>query len=416
MTTFLLILFLIECISILYWGLKTKGRMYEYPFLAGCVFTFWVLPQLIGLSNNQSVSNTGLNKTIIMSCLCLFMCYFGYTLNKDPMSIYNWSFSTKRLFKISIIFLIIGASFFFLILRLPQEITKFSLWTGRPVLYNFFASFLEYSLILACLLYLKRKSKASLIVVLFCLPYYFYKIFIGGRRGETVQFALIFLLSYWFIKRKALSRALFLIFILCFTLFSFSIGDYRSVMFYRVSSYAELKYINYIYNFIKIFEQGGIEMYNAVITIEASDIAKKFDFGTFHWNTFVFNFFPGQLLGYDVKSLFTIPYENPAYYLYGYIPPKGSTMTGLSDAFLSFWYFGCIKFFLISFILAKVYKSAIKGNLFAQYLYIFLIGGALHAITHHTQSFFSGLINFAICVLPFLHYAKKGRIIKCGMQ
>ncbi|MCH7518014.1 MAG: hypothetical protein IH964_03195, partial [Candidatus Dadabacteria bacterium] len=113
------------------------GRIYEFPFLAGATFTAFVLPQLIGLTNNPDISHVGLNKTIIMSTLCAGMCYIGYVLNRKPLKKLNWSFTRTNLLVASIVFVLIGWFFFFLISRLPEELTEVGQWTGRPVLYLF---------------------------------------------------------------------------------------------------------------------------------------------------------------------------------------------------------------------------------------------------------------------------------------
>jgi len=52
MTSFLLITFGVVCAGLLGWGMREKGRIYEFPFLAGATFTGFVLPQLIGLRND----------------------------------------------------------------------------------------------------------------------------------------------------------------------------------------------------------------------------------------------------------------------------------------------------------------------------------------------------------------------------
>ena len=59
MTSFLLIIFAAVCAGLLAWGMREKGRIYEFPFLAGATFTGFVLPQLIGTKKTYELILTG---------------------------------------------------------------------------------------------------------------------------------------------------------------------------------------------------------------------------------------------------------------------------------------------------------------------------------------------------------------------
>jgi hypothetical protein len=95
---------------------------------------------------------------------------------------------------------------------------------------------------------------------------------------------------------------------------------------------------------------------------------------------------------------------------YSYIPIEGSTPTGLSDAFQSFWYFGCLKFFLIALVMQKLWLAARHGSLTAQLLYMLMPVQAMQAITHTTHSFVAPWIHMAIFLLPALLLAHRRRV------
>lgn len=401
-----IVFFTVECFLLLAWGLMQQRRMYEFPFLAAAVFTGFILPQLIGLFNDPFISFESLNKTIFMSGLCLGMSYVGYRKNTYPLKSFNWVYSEKRLLYVSIFFSIIGAYFFIAIRRLPEELTSVSNWSGPPVLYLFFANVIDYAFAISLLLFLKTRNKFALWIVIFDIMFYFDRIFIAARRGIILQIFLYVMLSIWFSRKAAVSRGIMVIGIICATLFIYSVGEYRGIGGSRLKEISQIEFLN---NLKEILKGGGVEMRNAVVTIESVDATKNFDFGIFHWNTFVFNYVPAQIVGSKIKESLMIPVRDPAYTLFLYTAPTGSTFTGMSDAFRSFWYFGALKFFLIGLILSKLYRSAIKGNIASQLFYMLTITPALQSITHHTQWFFSAWVHIGIFLIPALLFARRKR-------
>lgn len=403
MTYFLLLLFSLVCFWLLYWGTLKPGRIYEFPFLAGAVFTTFVLPQLIGLTNDPYILHAGLNKTIIMSTLSAGMCYIGYISNRKPMKKLNWSFTRTNLLVASIFFVVIGGFFFLLISRLSEELTEVSNWTGPPALYYFFATVLTYGFAIALLVFARFKTKIALGIVALSSVIYLDRILITGRRGDTLEFVLLFLLAFWFARRKVIPRALMLGLIFVGMLVINSIGEYRGItMGQQSSKWEEVVRIDFLDNFLRLLTDGGHELLNAVYEIEAADYKKDFDYGIFHWNTLVFNFVPAQILGSDFKSSLMVPIEDTAFATFGHVPNTGSTSTGITDSFKSFWYFGALKFFIIGFILSRLYRAAIQGHFTAQLLYMLIIAPALLSITHHTQWFISAWVHMGIFLFPVL--------------
>ncbi|MGB7293163.1 MAG: hypothetical protein WBD99_13400 [Thermodesulfobacteriota bacterium] len=407
-------LFILECVALLVWGLKRPGRVYEFPFLAAAVFTGWVLPQLVGLAKDPYLPPGGLEKTIFMSALCLGMCYLGYVWKREPTKMFNWSLSRTRLLILSAFFVLVGAYFFFLISRLPEELTSQSNWSGLPVLYLFFANILGYGFAIGLLLYMRCNSKIALGIALFASLFFVDRIFIGGRREVALEFSLAILLAFWFGQRKSLPRPIILAAIFFGALLFYSIGEYRAIT--KGEEGFQLKRIvkiEFLENFKRIIEdEGGYELRNAVYNIQAEDTEKSFDFGLYHWNGIVFDFVPRQILGEDFKSSLMIPLEDVTYTVYGYEPHTGTTSTGMTDTFRSFWYFGALKFFLIGYIMARLYRAAIRGNFVAQLFYMCIIVAALLSITHSTQWFFSGWVHIGIFLLPAVLLARTGRFGK----
>jgi len=164
--------------------------------------------------------------------------------------------------------------------------------------------------------------------------------------------------------------------------------------------WSEVSRIDWIGNFENLMENGGAEMRNAVMRIAEADRSQDFDYGLFHWNTLVFNFVPAQLFGSDFKESLTV--ELARAYEVGYINPAGATHTGMSDAFASFWYFGALKFWIIAYLLGRIYRSAVAGDTICQLLYILSLTPAMLAITHHTQWVMSNWVQMGLLFFPIL--------------
>lgn len=398
------------CGFLLLRGLRRPGGIYEYPFLAAAVFSGFVLPQLIGLSIGGHIPGEGVLKTSIMTALCLLMIYLGSTVRVNPMHSMNWLFDKNRLLFVSVFLSLFGAFFFFQISRLPAEVVSTGRWSGAVVMYWFFGSALKYGFALAVLIFTATSSRFALGVILFDTVFYLDRIIVGARRGDAVEFVLVILLLFWFQRRRSIPRVFAIIGIILATLFLYGTGEYRVSMASGDEGVVEtIESIEFVDNFRTIVTQGGAELRNAAYQIEAIDRAMEFDYGAFHWNKLVFNYIPAQILGSGFKESLYIPVRDLALLIYGYRGMGGSTDTGMTDSFHSFWYFGAVKFFLIAFILHKLYVSAMAGHSIAQLLYALMIVNGLHAITHNTHWFISPWVHMMIFLFPALMFAKSGR-------
>jgi hypothetical protein len=156
--------------------------------------------------------------------------------------------------------------------------------------------------------------------------------------------------------------------------------------------------------------QGGDELANAAYIITATERRSAFDFGAFNWNALVFAYIPAQIVGGAVKEnlYLDLGVGNPMLDEFMRTPYIGTTLTGMADAFGSFWYFGASKFFLVAFIMRKFYLAAMQDNVAAQACYIVLLTPSLHTITHHTQWFFNAWVHMAIFLLPALWLCRSG--------
>ncbi|WP_163702699.1 hypothetical protein [Adonisia turfae] len=406
MTYVLLVLLTLVCGGLLTWGLQKKQRMLHYPFLSGAVFAGWVLPQLLGLSTNpDSFPHEALDKTIFMTLLCVGACYVGHYLNKKPFSKFHWSFNRQRLLIAATLLSLGGSYFFYRVSALADETV--GLWTGIITIFVFLSSLLSIGLALSLAIHIRQPSRWSTAIIIFDVAFYLHRIVFWGRRRFLVELVLMIGLALWFRYRKLPPRLMVIAALIAGALWINSIGDYRAaVMSDTPGKVNAINQIDFVGNLQNLLTEGGHEMANATYNIAAFDSRGNFDLGVSHWNRFVHLYIPGQLIGFDTKESIKIQINDSASELFYHEAHTGSTATGISDSFQSFWYFGAIKFLIISYIMRSFFRAGNQGHFLAQVLLMLVFPGSLEAITHNTDRFFMLWPRLIAFLGPAILYSK----------
>lgn len=411
MTFTLLALLILICVTLLAWGYRKPERMLHYPFLAGCVFTGFVYPQLLGLSmNSEKLPPYALDKTIFMTILCIGACYLGHTINKTPFQFFNWPFDNSRLLTAATILSLSGAYFFFKVSELAEGIMT-NRWTGIVTIFVFLSTTLTIGLAIALAVHTLYPSRWSLAIIIFDVAFYLHRIVFLGRRRFTFEFIIMLGLVFWFRFRKLPSRLALVTIIILFTFWINSVGDYRTAVIGEESGgFKDVFKIDFVGNLQGIASEGGHDLTNAVYNIEAFDRRGNFDMGLRHWNGFIDYHVPGQFVGYDIKRNLMVNLDNAALKEFNYRPKTGSTNTGISDSFLSFWYFGAIKFLVIAYVMRSLFRAANRNSLVALILLMLIYSGALESITHNTGRFFIAWFRIIAFLGPSLLFAKEKKL------
>lgn len=410
-----LTLFAIVATCLVAWGLVHKGNQYQVPFLMGVGFLGFMLPQLIGLQGDMRLPIGAHDRVALMALLCSLAVFLGYKIPRQPTRYFRWDINRDRLFRAALFLSVLGAIFSFLMSRAAGSVTG-SQWSGPVVIFHFFKQIMDYGFVIALLLYVRTRSKRSLLLTIFCTFFYFDAIFIAARRATTAMVVLSILLAFWFQRRKAVPRWIFVpLLVFGMLVGTTSITDYRN----SSKSGEGIGNITWKENIDKTLNQGGGEMRAATYQMAAIEELGLYDYGSFHWNRLIFNYVPGQLLSDSFKNSLYIhitpeyrsalaPERDPlTRELFGYEKEPGLTVSGLTDAFSSFWYFGFVKFILVGAIMKVLYVSSVQGNWTCQIIYILLITPAMHVVTHNTHWFFANWILMAVFLGPALLYARR---------
>jgi len=374
-----------------------------------------MLPQLIGLTNHRFLPPGGLEKTIAMAILTLAAAWWGYTRNRRSAQLFRWQFKHSRLLWGSAVMSLLGAFFYYQtsLLR-PEAGTQ---WSGIITVYAFFSTLLTLGMAIALIMHLYKPSWPTLFILVFDLMFYMDRIIIRGRRTDAVELGLMLLMVLWFRRRWLPPRWLIVAMLIIGTLVINSIGDYRRTALAGTAStwsgagISEFLEIDYLGNLRRLMsgEAANPELSNAIMNIEAVDRHMSLDLGLSHWNALITRYVPGQFIGADRKEALIIDFARMgtrAAAEFGYAGKTGTTPTGLSDSFQSFWYFGAIKFFIIGLIMSRWYGAAMRGNFVAQMIMMLTLPGSLVGITHSTDAFFLQFVPLVAFLVPLLVLAR----------
>src|SRR5713101_2794716 len=156
MNWILILLFGAVCLCLVGAGLTRRGKIYEYPFLAGTTFLGFVFPQLPALAEDPFLPNGAFSKTMIFTILCAASCGLGWKAGNTPIRTFKWDLDGHRLKWIALLLSVAGAFFYYKLSRLPKEMLSASQWSGAPVMYLFLGKTLTYGFVIAVLCFVKK--------------------------------------------------------------------------------------------------------------------------------------------------------------------------------------------------------------------------------------------------------------------
>lgn len=386
-----LYLFIGICIAIVAWGLIRLERVYKYPFFMVTIFLSFILPQAISLVNNSFgsvVSQAALQRVLLYSCMCIGMCWIGYQYkpNSKWLAKLDIPIDQHKLFIAGTLLTGIGYLCNLLLSRITIQTAANGNWTGVATILDFFAGLIYIGLPIFLLQALSRPNLINIALTIISTLPILQNIIVSGRRQATMTFLITIGLSLFIIKRYVPPRWVFITGIILAAYIIPVLGQLRGSFWTLVFNGDWQTVVSSSQQSLNTVSLGKtLELRNAALIMDASEQLNKYGYGTGFWDSIVFQFVPGQIVGFDVKkslqfNLGTVGYLQT---LYGYSIPNGSTPTGIGDSFMEFGYFGCVIYALIGFLFKNLWISTIyRGSVVSSILYIGLISPAMLGITH----------------------------------
>jgi hypothetical protein len=424
MDLFFLVLLGLICLSLVVSGLLRTEGIYQFPFWAGVICVGWFYPQAVGGYFNRDAYPFGAYADcLLFASLCMVGFWLGFKMVLFKAIRKSWldaPFDLSRLYLAGVGLCVFGFYFQWKLWSLPEEMLAETQWSGAAVKYLFFASIFKVGFLVLWLVYLSQDKIVAPRLLIFILPCLFLissAALLRGRRAEMMNLASYILVSLWFVRRFTIPRGLLIVGLAGGLILVNAIGTYRAIMKNKDTSLSErlaqASNADYLASSRRSMGESGSEFKNYIFYRQAVVDSGFYDFGFEHWDRAVFNFVPAQIVGRELKESLMLEYlqevDLQAYALEAYGHPRktGSTSTGFYDAYASFGWFGVIKFIIIGNIMGVLYKYAMCGYFLPQLLYVYLLGTAMHAVSHGTHRILvSSWIYFFVLCFPVLFWAQ----------
>ena len=408
--------------------LSDKGRFYRFPFWAGMVALGWFYPQAIGgYMSVERFPAFAYYDGMLFATLCTVALWVGFDLaiKKSP-SRASWldtPFDFSRLYYSGALLCLLGFFFQWKLMSLPEEVLAMTLWSGEAVKYLFLANMFKIGFITLWLGYLHQVRVLSLRHLVFivpCLLLFLEAAVLRGRRAGMMEVVAYLVVSLWLVRRIAVPRWAVVSGLVFGLILINGIGVYRAIMQNKEIPLSERLSQAANADYFKVSKEwasdSGAEFRNYIFYRQIHAEEGVYDYGLFHWNCFVFNYVPAQVVGPDFKK--SLKYESDTSIVdelaeerYGHIFRTGSTVTGYKDAFGSFGWFGFIKFGLIGYLMGALYRHAMGGAFLGQLLYIYALTKAMQCVSHGSNDILIRVwVYFFAFGYPVLYWAKARRL------
>jgi hypothetical protein len=381
--------FIAICVAVIFWGIVKVDRIYQYPFFMAGTFIAFILPQINPLLEVPlpSLGQVSYIRMLMMACLCVAMCWVGYSF--EPKL--HWlrrlhiPLDDKRLTHVAVVFTLIGWLFAQLAGAYIANWQGGGQLSGAGTIYLFFAQLIYVAFAIFFIKFLQRPNTVNLLGTLIA-GYPILLTVLGGRRQPTLTFLVILGLSVWLVRRRLPPRWLLLVLtvagIYLIPLIAYLRGGFWSLVF---SGDWQALQIALQTSFGDIQDGEGLELRSAVVLMDWASQNWRFGFGRGLWDAVVFQFVPGQLVGYEFKESLQFNWLDiqRVFGDYDYSIFVGATITGIGDAFTEFWYFGCLVYALIGYLFKHLWTSAVYfRSMVSALLMIGLVSPSMIAVSH----------------------------------
>lgn len=378
-------------------GLWKRGGYLEVPFLSALVFAIWFLPQIYVLLDDITLPDGSVARVLVMSLLCLVAIAAGWKEGsaKLPARPIGENINIDRLVVATACATAFAMTMHIAVMAQPDEDRAVAQWTGPLTILAFFGQVRIPALVLSLVLLIRRRTIVTMALAAPNLFLYAVPILVYFRRAGVFEFVFSVLLVLYFLKGKAIPRALVFTGAVFGFLFINAAGELRGLsggyalnevgkIETRFPTLDELMAIDWFG--MDRFRQGQYisEARNAVVYMQSIEEQGAIGFGSAFWDMMVHAYVPGQLVGFDFKQSLKVGYDLILLALRsaGYETIPGATSTGFPVLYYDFWYFGALVYFFITRFLAQQFTRARAGSFESLTIYAVLLPQSIQGITH----------------------------------
>lgn len=397
MDLLLIILYVFINIFIGYKYYKQRNGAFTPPFILSVMSLGQLLPQLTTIYFHPFYNNELIYRLVFVMITCNVGFMYGFEKGKSGNIKYPvMDFKLRKMIPIILFFSIMG-----LVGNHMFKDVNTTDWVIADQFHNL--GIIGLAFCLCYMLKYKTSVKIYILTAICTWPIIDFAFNIKGSRNDTfiliVMFMLFFTLKYPKYEKKI--KKIFLLAFILGCIGSMSISEVRGGI--HKTDNTSISGINYWDNFKASFTNSytdvGMDLGNAAILIENCADKDLYNYGTFLWDGFVFNYVPRRIVGEDVKNSLNFGLQD--YDLIEKVCCGTTCTTGYYDAYSAFGLFGFVVFILLGMLYGFFYKYSSVSSLY-QILYIFLLNSSAIVATHGIQLFAARVEFMYIVIIPVL--------------
>jgi hypothetical protein len=406
-TFVLLALFGLACLWLIVDGMRHRGGIFEFGFLAGSGLFGFLFPEALGVVRSPAMApEAGVWKALVMSALCAVAVYLGW---KAPVRAQRAApsrlpFTMKWMYRCGVACIIAGLYGTVKLIELRGGVLGINafegshplVFQGLPVMYVFFQVYGYLGLVLVALIALRLRSWLLAIPLAVPLSFSLANIVFAGRRGELMLLCIASGCVLYFARNITPARLLGVALAVLATLAVFLAPAYRGRT--TTGNWGQVRQISTSDTMHDVLSGERNEFWSMAYLMEIADTQGLYQFGAGFYNAFVGMFVPKLIVGDDFKAklFLNVPTARTAENDFGWVMPYGMVPTGPYTVFEQFWYFGVACYFFLARWMKRHWVRAREGDFWSQVVYSATIFFAVVAVVNDFYAVLSALIMFIL--------------------
>ena len=398
-------------------ALLRPATLFAYPVAGSLLMWVFLLPQAWRIESTGDLNDFEPSLTWGYMILCMVMTTIGFwaggmrtaVAGRNDLAGLRERYDFDKLLKGAVALVLMGGVAQILLERAVATMQAGDVFTGAVAFYVMASALLIYGASLGWILYLYTGNKKALTLAFIRLAVTLPTILLAARRELSFTVVSIIFLGFWFVKKRAISRLLLIPLVFVGTILINNAGAIRGyIVKENVTLIGALSADNL--EDTSRNKNNYAEMASGVSDIAITSWSGRYSLLSPYYNTLIQLYVPAFIVGHDLKDNLRVP-EDESGDSYSKYFANGSTRTGFADSFQAFHYFGCVVFFVVSYLMGLLWKRANSGDILSQLYYMILLAAGLKVFTESTSIFFGVLPLMIGSTYAVFRYARRTTIV-----
>lgn len=421
-----LILFIIVCFGVVIWAIQEPRRLLSCPFQVAGTCIFFVLPQLFVLQHATHLApRSGVDKYTIYSSICVVATFIGYTMKTSASVVSHRKVDEQSLYRLAMFVALMGLMGEVALAYYLTQIGVTGLWRGWPVyLYTLSKLVIPGLVVFRTMTLMYRRQKYALWSYLLLIPISIHA-FGFGRRSWLFMLVFSWFLPMVLMRKIKMKRSYALTGIVIAFLVIVMFPAYRSQI--RSVGYVEIAKVlrdRPPSQVLRHYFSGKqtLEVRDACVLTSVVDNSGEHSFGSRLVNGIIKQYFPGGLLGHELKKALMLPvpdYEKLEQQLQMRTRHTGgevryyTSKTGFFFSYAEFWWFGTLLYFFMGRIYRRIEDACYSHQSSEAVLTLAFIGFIPAAVVYGEWHF---VLAIYLPAIALVFVTKKYALVSAGSR